>query len=159
MVPVRPTALIGMLTLGLALGSIVLGHLLLAPQLRGDTLLVDANLARALAEPLVMRTAELVLAACLVLAAVAGKWLGHRAGSSLGLLAVGLAGLDRFVLLPRLHEAWARVDLVAMRPQPRVIAAEQLSLVHEAALAAMLVVILAVAALASLDRTNARKSA
>lgn len=154
MVDVRPTALLGMLVLGLALGSIVLGHLLLAPQLRGDTTLVDANLARALAEPLVLRTGEVLLAACLVLAAVAGSWLGHRAGTSLGLLSLGLAAADRFVLLPRLHEAWARVDLVAMRPLPRVTAAEQLTLAHEAVLAAMLIALLATAGLASLDRSR-----
>ena len=121
MVSVRATALIGTLALGLALGSIVLGHLLLVPLLRADTSLVDANLARALAEPLVLRTGELLLGACLLLAAVASNWLGHRAGTSLGLLSTGLAAVDRFVLLPRMHEAWARVDLVAPAHGPRLL--------------------------------------
>lgn len=141
-----------MLALGLALGSIVLGHVILAPQLRGDTSLVDANLARALTEPLVLRSAELTLAACLVLVGVAGHWLRHRAGTSLGLIALGLAGVDRLVVIPRLHEAWGRVDLVAMRPQVRLEAAEQLSSIHHATLAAMVVVLVAIAAMSCLTR-------
>ncbi len=146
----RPTALIGMLALGLALGSIVLGHLILVPMLQADTTLVDANLARALAEPLALRTAELALAACIVLAAVAHRWLRHRAGTTLALLAVGIAGIERFGLLGRLHVAWARVDLVAMRPQVKIAAAEQLATIHHAALAALIVLLLAIAGLACL---------
>lgn len=141
-----------MLALGLALGSIVLGHLMLVPMLRADHALVDANLARALAEPLALRTAELVLAACVVLAAVAHRWLRHRAGTTLALLAVGIAGVERFGLLPRLHVAWARVDLVAMRPQAKIVVAEQLGTIQHAAIAALIVLLLAIAGLASLDR-------
>lgn len=148
----RPTAFIGMLALGLALGSIVLGHLILVPALRADTSLVDANLARALAEPLALRTAELSLAACILLAAVVHRWLRHRAGLSLALLAVGVAGIERFVLLPRLHVAWGRVDLVAMRPHAKIAVAEQLSTIHHAAIATLLVLLLATAALASSHR-------
>jgi hypothetical protein len=149
---VRPTALIGILALGLALGSIVLGHLILVPALQGNTTLVDANLARALAEPLALRSAELVLASCVVLAAVARHWLRPRAGTTLALVAAGIAGADRLGLLPRVHEAWGRVDLVAMRPQARISAAEQLSLIHELTLASLVVVLLAIAGLASLRR-------
>jgi hypothetical protein len=141
-----------MLALGLALSSIVLGHLILVPTLRAEPTLVDANLARALAEPLALRTAELSLAACVVLAAVAHRWLRHRAGTTLALLAVGIAGVERLGLLPRLHVAWGRVDLVAMRPHAKLAVAEQLSTIHHAALAALLVVLLAIAGLASLDR-------
>jgi hypothetical protein len=141
-----------MLALGLALGSIVLGHMILLPMLRADTTLVDANLARALAEPLALRTAELGLAACVVLAAVAHHWLRHRAGTTLALLAVGIAGVERFGLLPRLQVAWARVDLVAMRPQAKIVVAEQLGTIHHAALAALIVLLLAIAGLASLNR-------
>lgn len=141
-----------MLALGLALGSIVLGHLMLVPMLRADHALVDANLARALAEPLALRTAELGLAACVVLAAVAHRWLRHRAGTTLALLAVGIAGVERFGLLPRLHVAWARVDLVAMRPQAKIAMAEQLGTIQHAVLAALIVLLLAIAGLASLDR-------
>jgi hypothetical protein len=150
--PVRPTAFIGMLALGLALGSMVLGHLILVPMLRAEPTLVDANLARALAEPLALRTAELALGACMVLAAVVHRWLRHRAGTTLALLAIGIAGVERFGLLPRLHVAWARVDLVAMRPQAKIAVAEQLSTIHHAALATLIVLLLAIAGLASLDR-------
>jgi hypothetical protein len=141
-----------MLALGLALGSIVLGHLILVPMLQADHALVDANLARALAEPLALRTAELVLAACVVLAAVTHRWLRHRAGTTLALLAVGIAGVERFGLLPRLQVAWARVDLVAMRPQAKIVVAEQLGTIHHAAIAALIVLLLAIAGLANLDR-------
>lgn len=150
----RPATLIGILALGLALGSIVLGHAILIPSLQADTSLVDANLARALGEPLALRSAELCLAAAVVVALVARAWLRHHAGTTLGLLAVGLAAIDRFVILPRAHDAWARVDLVAMRPAARLEAAEQLSTIHEAAVAATALVLIAVAVLASWKRVS-----
>ncbi|KIG12734.1 hypothetical protein DB30_01092 [Enhygromyxa salina] len=145
-----------MLALGLALGSIVLGHLLLVPGLQADTTLVDANLARALAQPLSLRTAELALAACVVLTAVAKHWLRHNAGTTLALLATGIAAIDRLGVLPRAHEAWSRVDLVAMRPQARIDGAEQLWMVHEATLAALTVVLIALAGFASLDKRTTK---
>ncbi|WP_146155556.1 hypothetical protein [Enhygromyxa salina] len=154
----RLTALIGMLALGLALGSIVLGHLILVPALQADTTLVDANLARALAEPLALRTAELALAACVILTAVAQRWLRHGAGTTLALIATGIAGADRLGVLPRVHEAWGRVDLVAMRPQVRIEAAEQLSLVHEVTTASLVVILIAIAGLASVPRSRPGKS-
>jgi hypothetical protein len=152
MTPVRPTVLIGILALGLALGSIVLGHAIVIPTLQADTGLVDANLARALGEPLALRTAELCLIATVILAATARPWLRHHAATTLGLLAAGLAALDRFVILPRVHEAWARVDLVAMRPVARVESAEQLSMVHELAVAVIVLMLIGVAVLASWKR-------
>ena len=154
----RPAVLIGILALGLALGSIVLGHVLLVPMLQANTSLVDANLARALAEPLAMRSAELCLLAAVVVAGVARAWLRHHAGTTLGLLAAGLAALDRFVMLPRTHEAWVRVDLVAMRPANRIEAAEQLSMVHEANIAALALVLVAIAVLASWKRETFKAS-
>lgn len=149
---VRPTVLIGILALGLALGSIVLGHVIVIPTLQANTTLVDANLARALGEPLALRTAELCLAATVIIAAIARAWLRHHAGTTLGLLAAGLAATDRFVILPRVHEAWARVDLVARRPATRLEAAEQLSTVHELAVAAIAITLVAIAVLASWKR-------
>jgi hypothetical protein len=143
---------IGILALGLALGSIVLGHLIVVPTLQANTNLVDANLARALAEPLALRSAELCLAAAVIVAVIARAWLRHHAGTTLGLLAAGAAALDRFVILPRVHEAWARVDLVARRPAARLEAAEQLSHIHEAALAVLTLVLVALAVLASWKR-------
>lgn len=152
MLAVRATALIGILALGLALGSLILGHLILVPALEANTSLVDANLARALAEPLALRCAELVLLACVVLAGVARGWLRVRAGTTLALLAAGIAGADRLGLLPRMQAAWGRVDLVAMRPYVRVEDAQQLTLIHHSAVAALLLVLLALAGLASLER-------
>ncbi|MFO7565804.1 MAG: hypothetical protein R6X02_24390 [Enhygromyxa sp.] len=144
--------LIGILALGLALGSIVLGHVILVPTLQADTSLVDANLARALGEPLALRSAELCLIGAVILAAIARPWLRHHVGTTLGLLAAGLAATERFVILPRVHEAWARVDLVAMRPAARIETAEQLSMIHELAVAAIALVLIAVAVLASWKR-------
>ncbi len=150
----RPAVLIGILALGLALGSIVLGHLIVVPAMQADTSLVDANLARALSEPLALRTAELCLAASVVVVAVARAWLRHHAGTTLGLLAAGLAATDRVVILPRVHEAWARVDLVARRPVARLDAAEELSTIHDGAVAALVVVLIAIAVLASWKRES-----
>lgn len=152
----RPTVLIAILALGLALGATVLGQVLLVPMLEADTSLVDANLARALAEPLALRSAELSLAACVVLATVARSWLRHRAATTLALLAAGIAGADRLGLLPRMQAAWGRVDLVAMRPRVRIEDAQQLTTVHELSVAALLVVLVALAGLASL-RVGATK--
>jgi hypothetical protein len=152
MAHVRPAVLIGILALGLALGSIVLGHVIVIPTLQADTSLVDANLTRALGEPLALRTAELCLIATVVLAATARPWLRHHAGTTLGLLAAGLAATDRLVILPRVHEAWARVDLVAMRPAARIETAERLSTIHELAVTVIALVLIAVAVLASWKR-------
>ena len=99
-----------------------------------------------------LRSAELCLAAAVVVAAVARLWLRHHVGTTLGLLAVGLAATDRFVILPRVHEAWARVDLVAMRPVARLDAAEQLTAIHDGAVGVLIVVLIAVAVLASWRR-------
>lgn len=150
----RPAVLIGILALGLALGSIVLGHMIVVPTLQANTSLVDANLARALGEPLALRTAELCLAATVILAAIARPWLRHHAGTTLGLLAAGLAATERFVILPRVHEAWARVDRVAMRPTARVEAAEQLSTLHELAVGSIALLLVALALLASWKRES-----
>lgn len=149
---VRPAVLLGILALGLALGSIVLGHLLVVPAMQADTTLVDANLARALSEPIALRSAELGLMATVIVAAVARLWLRHHAATTLGLLAAGLAATDRFVILPRVHEGWARVDLVAMRPLDRIESAEQLTTVHQGCIAAIVLVLVGLAVLASWKR-------
>ena len=143
----RPSALIGMLALALALGAIVVGQALLVPLACSGTSLVDANLARALSEPLALRSGEVALGACVLLSAVAGPWLRHRAGTSLALLATGVAALDRLVILPRVHESWGRVDLVAMRPVDKLEVAAEISMIHDGALAVMVLLLVAFAAL------------
>ncbi|MFV8750556.1 hypothetical protein ACNOYE_08380 [Nannocystaceae bacterium ST9] len=147
-------ALFGTLALALALGSLVVGHLLLIPALAGDTSLIDANLARTLAEPLAMKCATLLLIACALLAIVVKPWLKHTLGLSVSLVAVAIAALDRLVLLPRLQAAWARVDLVAGRPVERVSEAQELQQTHEIALILVLVGLVGLAMLATLKRAN-----
>lgn len=146
----------GIASLGLALGAILVGQLILVPLVAGNTALVDANLARALAEPLTLRAAELTIGATVILAALAQPWLRHRVASSLALLAAGIAACDRLVLLPELHGRWGRVDLVAMRPLDRIAEASQLSLVHHAALAVVLLLLLALSVIAALPAQRRR---
>lgn len=145
-------ALLGTLALALALGSLVVGHLLLIPALASDTSLIDANLARTLAEPLAIQCGTLLALACVVLAALAQPWLQHTLGLSLSLVAVAIAALDRLALLPRLQAAWSRVDLVAGRPIERVTEAQQLQQTHQIALMLLLIALVGVAVLATWKR-------
>lgn len=145
-------ALLGTLALALALGSLVVGHFVLIPALAGDTSLIDANLARSLAEPLALECASVLLGACLVLACVVRPWLEQTLALSLGLIALALAGLDRVALLPRMQAAWSRVDLVAGRPLERVVEAERLQQIHEVALLVLALVLVGMAGVATWRR-------
>ncbi len=148
----RLLGLVGTLALSVALGSLLVGHLLLIPSLTSDTTLIDPNLARALGEPLARRCGEVLLGACVLLAIVARPWTKQRVATSLGLIAAALAASDRLVLLPRVQQAWSRVDLVARRPAERLADAEQLQQMHDLLLGALLVVVVAIAALTSARR-------
>lgn len=152
--PVRPTATLGTLALALALGSLVVGHLVLIPALAGDTSLIDANLARTLAEPLAIRCATLLGIACVVLAALVKPWLKQTLALSVSLVAVAIAALDRLALLPRMQAAWARVDLVAGRPVERVEEAQRLQQTHEIALVLLLIALVGLTVLATWRRPN-----
>jgi hypothetical protein len=152
--PVRPTAMLGTLALALALGSLVVGHLVLIPALAGDTSLIDANLARTLAEPLAIRCGTLLAIACVVLAALVQPWLKHTVALSVSLVAVAIAALDRLALLPRMQAAWSRVDLVAGRPVERVEEAQQLQQTHEIALVLLLIALVGLVVLATWRRPN-----
>jgi hypothetical protein len=138
-----------MLALALGLGAVVVGQAVLVPLAAGNTSLVDPNLARALSEPLALRAGEIALAACVVLSIVAGPWLRHKAGTTLALLSAGVAALDRLVLLPSVHDAWGRVDLVAARPVAKIELAEQASQIHHGALAVLVLLMVATAAMAT----------
>ena len=116
MSPDRPFAVAGILALGIALGGVLVGHGLLIPLLTSGDGLVDQNLARALANPLELRVGDAVLVACLVLAAVSHRWGGAAVTTTVTLVAACLAAVDRLLLLPRMHDAYGRVDLVAGRP-------------------------------------------
>ncbi len=144
-------ALLGTLALALALGSLVVGHFVLIPAL-GSNALIDANLARSLAEPLALRCASVVMVACAALALLVRPWLRHTLALSLGLIAVAIAGLDRVALLPRMQAAWSRVDLVAGRPVDRVVEAQQLQQLHEGALALLALVLVGMLVVASFPR-------
>ncbi len=122
----RPLAVLGLLACAVALGGLLVGRLVVTPELAAQTDLIDANLAAALSAPLHLRLAEVVLAAHLIVAATAGRWLGSRWPTSVGLVLVGLSGLHRFVILPALYGAWAKADLVASRPIEHVLTGNQL---------------------------------
>ncbi|GEM_PF-4721625 len=145
----RPVALLGSIALGLALGSLVVGHALMVPLVR-DAPLLDPNLARTLAAPLVQRSSELLLACAIVIAMVSRRWRLLRLAGPTALLVAGLAAVDRFFLLPRLGKAWSRVDLVAQRPIDRLEAAHQLQSTHEGVLAVALLLLLVLFGLVNL---------
>ncbi len=121
----RLTAFTGMLSLTVALGALVVGRAVLVPEMAAPSVLVDANLAKALAAPLHMRLAEIVLAAHLLLAAVAGRWLAAKWGTTLALILVISSALHRFLLLPALYGAWSRADVVAARPVEQILTAHR----------------------------------
>lgn len=137
-----------LLATGVAFGALLVGRGLILPAFDQPSTLLDANLAKALAGPIHLRVMEVVLAANLVLASMAERWLGMRWGTTLALLGAAMAGLSRFVVLPRLYATWSRTDLVAGRPLDRLALAEQLQ-THEALLSwtcALLLLALLVAA-------------
>lgn len=129
----RPIALLAISALALALGAIVVGHALVLPAL-GSSELIDANLARALVEPLRLRVAEVVLVCTLVLALTTRRWLGERSLAAAASVALALAAADRVFLLPRLHRVGGRVDFVAGRPLDQLELTQQLALGHFALL-------------------------
>ena len=135
----RPAALLGLLACATALGALVVGRLVVLPEIGTQTPLVDANLAKTLSGPIHARLAEVILAAHLVLAAIAGRWFAARWPTTIGLLLVGASALHRFVLLPALYAAWSRADLVAGRPIDELVTADRLELQELALTAAMVV--------------------
>jgi predicted secreted protein len=135
---VKPAAVLGFLAVATALGALVVGRAVVLPEMAQPEL-VDANLAKALSAPLHTRLAEVVLAAHLVLAAIAGRWFGARWPTTIALVLVGGSGLHRFIVLPALYTAWSRADLVAGRPVDQLLAADRLQLQELALVAAMVV--------------------
>jgi hypothetical protein len=136
----RPAALLGLLACATALGALAVGRLVVLPEIGTQTPLVDANLAKTLCGPIHARLAEVILAAHLVLAAIAGRWFGARWPTTIALLLVGTSAVHRFVVLPSLYAAWSRADLVAGRPIDELVAADRLEL-QELALTGVMVVL------------------
>lgn len=110
-----------------AIGAVVIGYGVVLPTLDGQTHLVDANLGRALAEPIALRLAEILVGASIVLALVAPRWLRTRLGTTLALMLVTATTANRVLLAPAVYAAWARVDLVAGRPLDRLAQAQELA--------------------------------
>ncbi len=108
------------------MGAQLVGRGVVLPELAAQSNLIDANLVVTLSEPLHLRLAEIVLAAHLILAASAGRWLEARWATSVALVLVGLSGLQRFVILPAMYGAWSMADLVASRPIEHVLAGERM---------------------------------
>lgn len=124
----RLAAFFGLLAITAALGALVVGRAVLVPEMAAPSHLIDANLAKSLAAPLHMRLAEIVFAAHLVLAAVAGRWLAAKWGTTLALVLVIASALHRFLLLPALYGAWAKADLIAARPVEHILSANRYEL-------------------------------
>lgn len=135
---------IGLLAVASALGALVAAELVVAPGLGAATGYIDANLAKTLTAPMHLRCAQIAFVACVVLALCAPRMIASRAGTTAALCAVGCVSLYRFVMLPRLYEAFARADLVAGRPEARIADAAHLAdqtLMLAGALGALLVTI------------------
>jgi len=112
---VRIAACLGLLAFATFLGALVIGYGVALPGLASSSL-IDANLGKALAGPLGLRLAEILVGAGVVLVMTVPGWLGSRAASCIALLLTGAALAHRLLLLPHLGRLWARVDLIAGRP-------------------------------------------
>lgn len=151
----RLVRFIATIAVAFALGALCVGRGIVLPALDGEPELLDPNLAKAIARPLHLRLAEIALAANVVLAAVVTRWIGTRAATTLALVAVAASLVHRFLVVPALYTAWARVDLVAGRPLDPLRHADRLH-GQEALLVATIVVLQCVLVLAaSGDRTSA----
>lgn len=120
----RFAASLGILALAAALGAMVLVQLVVVPGLQAQAGLVDLNLLTRVIGPVHLRGVEISLVAAVLLAGICPYWLRSRLATTLALLAVGGAGAMRMVLLPKLYDAWARVDRVAEAPYDRLVRAE-----------------------------------
>jgi hypothetical protein len=141
----RPAACLGLLVTATAIAALLLGRFVVLPMLARADALVDANLAKALAQPVHFRLAEITLAAALVAFVLLPRWSRSKLAGVLAMVLVTGAAVWRAVLLPALYEAWSRVDIVAGRPLDRLRAAERLD-GYEEALGLALVMLFAGAA-------------
>ena len=112
--------LLATLALALALGGVVAGQWIIFPAIDGSGPIADANLARALREPLELRLATITT----LLAVLASVCLLSRADGKLPLsftlVALTLLIINRTWILPSLHEVLQRVDLVSRLPADRM---------------------------------------
>lgn len=129
---------LGCLGVGLGLAPYLLDHAAETPAL------IDANLAQALGQPIELRSLEVAIAALVGLLVCTRKLVDQKLGSSAALAALGLGVLDRLIVLPRVHDAYAKVDLVALRPESALATATELGLVHAISVALTGVLVLVV---------------
>jgi|GEM_PF-1196459 len=122
----KPLSVLGLLACAAAMGAQLVGRGVVLPELAAQSNLIDANLVASLSEPVHLRLAEVVLAAHLLIAASASRWLEAKWATSVALVLVGLSGLQRFVILPAMYGAWSMADLVAARPIEHVLTGERM---------------------------------
>ncbi len=122
----RPSAALGLSVSATAIAAIGLARYVVLPILERADALVDANLAKALAQPIHFRLAEIVLAAALVAFVLLPRWTRSRLAGGLAMVTVAAAAAWRALLLPALYTAWSHADLVAGRPLDRLQAAQHL---------------------------------
>lgn len=154
----RVAAFLGVIGWAAAAGALAICDLVVLPGLRDSPLLADPNQAISIAGPLQLRCAEVTLVGVIVAALCVPRWLSSKFATTTALLAVGCAGLSRFAVLPRLYDAWGRVDLVAARPLNRLDEAQALaeqSLWLDGSFAVLLVTL---AVFIALQRPGARRS-
>ncbi|GEM_PF-5658966 len=147
--------LLGFLMLAVCMGTIVVGFGMLLPVLDAQQELLDANLAAAVGRPLALRLSDTLLTGAMVLAVITPSWVRHRMATTLALLLLSGATLQRIVVLPRVHEAWSLVDRVTGRPLDRVLDAERWSSVHLGILTCLFMISIAMVWLASRWSSNA----
>lgn len=145
-----------MLACAAALGAIVVGRFIVLPELSAGHDLIDANLAKAIAGPIHLRLSEVVLAASLVTAALAGRWLRAGWATTVALVAVAASATQRFLLLPAMYAAWSKADLVAGRPVEHIMEAQRLELQELALVASIAALHIVLLFTASLHRTAAK---
>lgn len=128
----RFAALLG---LSLALGCLLIGHGLILPALAaggsGAESLVDPNLARALTLPIAELTTTVAALATAFVLALAPRAFSASPMSTLALAALAACALDRLVLLPRMHLALGRVDLVTAAPASQMAKLQVWELGHQ----------------------------
>ena len=138
-----PAGCMGLLVASIAAASIGVGRFVVLPMLVRAHALVDANLARTLAQPIHFRLAEITLAMTLVAFVLLPRWTRSRIAGALATMLVAGAAAWRAMLLPALYGAWSKVDLVAGRPVDRMQAATQLDGYEQAASLAIMFGLLA----------------
>ena len=145
----RVAAFLGVLGLAAAVGALAVGDLALLPALTGEHPLLDANQAVSIRGPIHLRCAEVALVGTIVAALAVPRWLGSRLATTVSLLAIACAGVSRLALLPRVYDAFSKVDLVAGRPAQRFVEAQELAsqtLWIDGSLAALLLLLVGIAA-------------